>query len=63
MSYTNLSLPQGHIRRAVLKWQKLPKLLENTQRDINIALVNELALIFNRVGIDTEEVLEAAGTK
>jgi UDP-N-acetyl-D-galactosamine dehydrogenase len=39
------------------------KVIENTQRDINIALVNELALIFNRVGIDTEEVLEAAGTK
>ena len=39
------------------------KVIENTQRDINIALVNELALIFNRVGIDTQEVLEAAGTK
>lgn len=39
------------------------KVIENTQRDINIALVNELALIFNRLGIDTQEVLEAAGTK
>jgi UDP-N-acetyl-D-galactosamine dehydrogenase len=39
------------------------KVIENTQRDINIALVNELALIFNRLGIDTHEVLEAAGTK
>ncbi len=39
------------------------KVIENTQRDINIALVNELALIFNRLGIDTVEVLEAAGTK
>ncbi|MBS9404077.1 Vi polysaccharide biosynthesis UDP-N-acetylglucosamine C-6 dehydrogenase TviB [Halomonas sp. TRM85114] len=39
------------------------KVIENTQRDINIALVNELAVIFNRLGIDTEEVLEAAGTK
>ena len=39
------------------------KVIENTQRDINIALVNELALIFNRLGIDTEEVLQAAGTK
>jgi UDP-N-acetyl-D-galactosamine dehydrogenase len=39
------------------------KVIENTQRDINIALVNELALIFNRLGIDTLEVLEAAGTK
>ncbi len=39
------------------------KVIENTQRDLNIALVNELALIFNRMGIDTLEVLEAAGTK
>ncbi len=39
------------------------KVIENTQRDVNIALVNELAMIFERVGIDTEEVLEAAGTK
>lgn len=39
------------------------KVIENTQRDINIALVNELALIFNRLGIDTEEVLVAAGSK
>ena len=39
------------------------KVIENTQRDLNIALVNELAIIFNRMGIDTESVLEAAGTK
>jgi UDP-N-acetyl-D-glucosamine/UDP-N-acetyl-D-galactosamine dehydrogenase len=39
------------------------KVIENTQRDVNIALINELALIFNRLGIDTEEVLEAAGSK
>ena len=39
------------------------KVIENTQRDVNIALVNELALIFNRMGIDTLDVLEAAGTK
>ncbi len=39
------------------------KVIENTQRDVNIALINELALIFNRLGIDTEEVLRAAGTK
>lgn len=39
------------------------KVIENTQRDLNIALVNELALIFNRLGIDTTEVLAAAGTK
>ena len=39
------------------------KVIENTQRDVNIALINELALIFNKLGIDTLEVLEAAGTK
>jgi UDP-N-acetyl-D-galactosamine dehydrogenase len=39
------------------------KVIENTQRDLNIALINELAIIFNRMGIDTEAVLEAAGTK
>ncbi len=39
------------------------KVIENTQRDVNIALINELALIFNKLGIDTEAVLEAAGTK
>ncbi|CAM3957241.1 UDP-N-acetyl-D-galactosamine dehydrogenase [Kerstersia gyiorum] len=39
------------------------KVIENTQRDVNIALINELALIFNRMGIDTEAVLQAAGTK
>lgn len=39
------------------------KVIENTQRDLNIALINELAIIFNKMGIDTEEVLQAAGTK
>ncbi len=39
------------------------KVIENTQRDVNIALINELALIFNKLGIDTQAVLEAAGTK
>jgi len=39
------------------------KVIENTQRDVNIALINELALIFSRLGIDTQEVLEASGTK
>ncbi len=39
------------------------KVIENTQRDLNIALINELAIIFNRMGIDTEDVLRAAGTK
>jgi UDP-N-acetyl-D-galactosamine dehydrogenase len=39
------------------------KVIENTQRDVNIALINELAMIFNRLGIDTQEVLDAAGSK
>jgi UDP-N-acetyl-D-glucosamine/UDP-N-acetyl-D-galactosamine dehydrogenase len=39
------------------------KVIENIQRDVNIGLINELALIFNKLGIDTEEVLLAAGTK
>lgn len=46
-----------------IKVAEAAKVIENTQRDLNIALINELALIFNRLGIDTLEVLEAAGTK
>jgi UDP-N-acetyl-D-galactosamine dehydrogenase len=46
-----------------LKVAEAAKVIENTQRDVNIALINELALIFNRLGIDTEEVLQAAGSK
>lgn len=46
-----------------IKVAEAAKVIENTQRDVNIALVNELALIFNKMGIDTLEVLEAAGTK
>lgn len=46
-----------------IKVAEAAKVIENAQRDINIAFVNELALIFNKVGIDTHEVLEAAGTK
>jgi len=46
-----------------IKIAEAAKVIENTQRDLNIALINELALIFNKLGIDTESVLEAAGTK
>jgi UDP-N-acetyl-D-galactosamine dehydrogenase len=46
-----------------IKVAEAAKVIENTQRDVNIALINELAMIFERVGIDTEEVLLAAGTK
>lgn len=53
----------GTHKTSSIKVAEAAKVIENTQRDINIALVNELALIFSRVGIDTEEVLIAAGTK
>jgi UDP-N-acetyl-D-galactosamine dehydrogenase len=53
----------GVHRASSIKVAEAAKVIENTQRDLNIALVNELALIFNRMGIDTSEVLEAAGTK
>jgi len=53
----------GVHRAASIKVAEAAKVIENTQRDLNIALMNELALIFDRMGIDTNEVLEAAGTK
>jgi UDP-N-acetyl-D-galactosamine dehydrogenase len=53
----------GTHKATSLKVAEAAKVIENTQRDVNIALINELALIFNRLGIDTEEVLIAAGTK
>ncbi len=53
----------GVYKAANIKVAEAAKVIENTQRDLNIALVNELALIFHRIGIDTTEVLEAAGTK
>jgi len=53
----------GTHRASSIKVAEAAKVIENTQRDVNIALVNELALIFNRLGIDTLEVLEAAGSK
>ena len=53
----------GVHRAASIKVAEAAKIIENTQRDLNIALMNELALIFNKLGIDTLDVLEAAGTK
>ena len=53
----------GIYKAASIKVAEAAKVIENTQRDLNIALMNELALIFKRVGIDTIDVLEAAGTK
>ena len=53
----------GVHRASSIKVAEAAKVIENTQRDLNIALMNELALIFDRIGIDTLEVLQAAGTK
>ena len=53
----------GTYRASSIRVAEASKVIENTQRDLNIALINELALICNQLGIDTEEVLEAAGTK
>ena len=59
----NLVIEAGTHKAASIKVAEAAKVIENTQRDVNIALINELALIFNKMGIDTEAVLEAAGTK
>ena len=53
----------GTFQAASIRVAEAAKVIENTQRDVNIALVNELAVLFQRLGIDTLEVLEAAGTK
>jgi len=53
----------GVFRASSIRVAEAAKVIENTQRDLNIAFVNELAIIFHRLGIDTDEVLRAAGTK
>jgi UDP-N-acetyl-D-galactosamine dehydrogenase len=53
----------GVYKASSIKVAEAAKVIENTQRDLNIALINELALIFHKMGLDTQEVLEAAGTK
>ncbi len=53
----------GIHRASSIKVAEAAKVIENTQRDLNIALMNELSMIFHKIGIDTKEVLEAAGTK
>lgn len=60
--YESIVVP-GVFRASSIKVAEAAKVIENTQRDLNIALMNELAIIFNRLDIDTHEVLEAAGTK
>lgn len=59
----NLIIEAGTHKAPSIKVAEAAKVIENTQRDVNIALINELALIFNKMGIDTEAVLQAAGTK
>ena len=56
-------IPAGPHKASSIKVAEAAKVIENTQRDLNIALVNDLAMLFNKLGIDTLEVLEAAGTK
>ena len=60
--YEKIIVPGVH-RASSIKAAEAAKVIENTQRDLNIALMNELAILFDRVGLDTSEVLEAAGTK
>jgi len=59
----DLVVKAGTHRASSIRVAEASKIIENTQRDVNIALVNELSIIFNRIGINTFEVLEAAGTK
>jgi UDP-N-acetyl-D-galactosamine dehydrogenase len=59
----NQIITVGTHKAPTIRVAEAAKVIENTQRDVNIALINELALIFNKLGIDTEAVLEAAGTK
>src|SRR5512145_375036 len=58
-----LVVEAGVYRASSIKVAEAAKIIENTQRDVNIALMNELSMIFNKMGINTYEVLEAAGTK
>ncbi len=60
--YERIVVPGVH-RASSIKAAEAAKVIENTQRDLNIALMNELAIIFDKIGLDTTEVLEAAGTK
>ncbi len=60
--YERIIVPGVH-RASSIKAAEAAKVIENTQRDLNIALMNELAIIFHKIGIDTSEVLQAAGTK
>ncbi len=60
--YRSIVIAGTHLASSI-RVAEAAKVIENTQRDVNIALINELAMIFGRLGIDTEQVLEAAGSK
>ncbi|MGC4153886.1 MAG: nucleotide sugar dehydrogenase [Propionicimonas sp.] len=62
-SLYRLVVEAGTHRAPSIKVAEAAKVIENTQRDVNIALINELAVLFSRMGIDTQDVLDAAGTK
>ena len=62
-SVYQIIIEAGTYKAPSIQVAEAAKVIENTQRDVNIALINELALIFNKMGIDTEDVLKAAGTK
>ena len=63
MNYINQLLLQVHIKASSIKVAEAAKVIENTQRDVNIALINELALFFDTMNINTNDVIEAAATK
>ncbi|MCX6699200.1 MAG: hypothetical protein NTV68_04620, partial [Methanomicrobiales archaeon] len=56
-------MSQTYTRHRISGLQRLPRVIENVRRDLNIALMNELSMIFARLGISMDEVLKAAGTK
>jgi UDP-N-acetyl-D-galactosamine dehydrogenase len=59
----NSIIEAGTFKASSIKVAESAKIIENSQRDINIAFMNEISLVFNKLGVDTKEVLEAAGTK
>ena len=58
-----LIIPAGTYKTSSIKIAEAAKIIENTQRDLNIALINELSMIFNKMNLNTEEILKAAETK
>ena len=63
MNFTHRLSLQGTYKVASIKIAEAAKVIENTQRDVNIALINELAMLFDKLELDTEAILKAAGTK